>query len=99
MDHSRDLDCRMHGYGLTSALVMVPVSQLPALKSRQVLKLLLKIGYRQERQRGSHRKLVADGRKTIVFAFHDGATVPPAALRVMLVKRAGLTDREIADLL
>ena len=79
--------------------MVIPASRFPALKSRQALRLLARVGYKQERQRGSHRKLVAPGRQTIFFAFHDNATVPPRALRNMLVNQAGLTDDEIEDLL
>ena len=79
--------------------MVIPASRLPALKAREVLKILAKLGYTQQRQRGSHRKLVAPDRSTIGFAFHDGAEVPPTALRHMLAERAGLTDEEIEDLL
>ncbi len=79
--------------------MVIPASRLPALKAREVLKILAKLGYTQQRQRGSHRKLVAPDRGTIGFAFHDGAEVPPTALRHMLAERAGLTDEEIEDLL
>ena len=77
----------------------IPVSRLPALKTPKVLKLLATIGYEQQRRSGSHRILTCAGRKPIVFAFHDGAEVPPAALRHMLVNRAGLSDAEIHGLL
>ncbi len=77
----------------------IPASRFPALKACEVLRLLARIGYKQERQRGFHRKLVAPGRHPIGFAFHDSAEVPPAALRHMLAERAGLTDEEILDLL
>ena len=77
----------------------IPASSYPALKARKVLRLLGKVGYAIERQRGSHRKLVAPGRRPIGFAFHDGVEVPPRALRHMLVQQAGLTDEEIAGLL
>ena len=77
----------------------IPASRYPALKAREVLRLLGKVGYETERQRGSHRKLVATGRQPIGFAFHSGVEVPPRALRHMLVQRAGLTDEQIAGLL
>lgn len=77
----------------------IPTSRYPALKAREVLRLLGRIGYEIERQRGSHRKLVATGRQPIGFAFHGGTEVPPRALRHMLVQRAGLTDEEVASLL
>ena len=79
--------------------MVIPAARFPALKAPEVRRLLARIGYKQERQRGSHRKLVAPGRRTIFFAFHDNATVPPQALRHMLVNQAGLTDREIEGLL
>ena len=77
----------------------LPVSRYPALKARKVLRLLHKIGYEQVRQTGSHRKLEAEGRLPIIFAFHDGKEVPPLALRHMLVNRAKLTDDQIIELL
>lgn len=79
--------------------MVIPASRFPALKAREVLRLLARVGYQQDRQRGSHRKLVADGRLPIGFAFHDKDEVPPRALRRMLVERAGLTGEEIEDLL
>ena len=77
----------------------IPVSRFPALKTPRVLKLLAAVGYEQQRRSGSHRILTCAGRKRIVFAFHGGAEVPPAALRHMLVNRARLSDAEILDLL
>lgn len=79
--------------------MVVPASRFPALKAPEVRRLLARIGYRQVRQRGSHRKLVASGRQPIGFWYHDKADVPPRALRKMLVENAGLTDEEIQDLL
>ena len=77
----------------------IPVSRFPALKTPRVLKLLTTVGYEQQRRTGSHRILTCAGRERIVFAFHDGAEVPPSALRHMLVNRAGLSDDAILDLL
>ena len=77
----------------------IPAAQFPALKARQVLRLLAKLGYRIERQAGSHRKLVAPNRPPIGFAFHDRDDVPPRALRHILSDRVGLTEAEIRDLL
>lgn len=76
-----------------------PASSLPALKAREVLRLLKKIGYVEQRRKGSHRKLVAEGRSPIGFAYHDGVDVPPHQLRRMLVDLAGLTSDEVSDLL
>ena len=77
----------------------VPSARYPALKARRVLQLLGRVGYTQQRRRGSHRILTAPGREQIVFAFHDNQDVPPRVLRLMLTREAGLTDPEIAELL
>lgn len=77
----------------------VPSARYPTLKARRVLQLLRRVGYTQQRRRGSHRTLTAPGRDPIVFAFHDNQDVPPHVLRLMLKREAGLTDSEIADLL
>ena len=69
------------------------------MKGSQVLRLLKKVGYTVDRQRGSHRKLVADNRPPLVFGWHDNADVSPQALKNLLVKQVGLTDEEIAELL
>ena len=37
-------------------------NSLPALRAQAVLKLLKNVGYTETRRKGSHRKLVADGR-------------------------------------
>ncbi len=34
-----------------------------------------KLGYEIERQRGSHRRLVAKGRPPLTFAFHDSVSL------------------------
>ena len=77
----------------------IPAARFPALKAAEVRRLLGRVGYAQERQRGSHRKLIAPGRRAVIFAFHDKATVPPRALRHILVTVAELSDKEIEDLL
>ncbi len=57
------------------------------------------LGYVVERQRGSHRHLVAEGRPPVLFSFHDRATVPPGLVRTVLVKTIGLTADEALKLL
>ncbi|MEU8328240.1 MULTISPECIES: type II toxin-antitoxin system HicA family toxin [unclassified Micromonospora] len=57
------------------------------------------LGYRVERQSGSHRRLVANGRPPITFAFHDKSTVSPRAVGVILVQQVGLTPEEAREVL
>lgn len=71
----------------------------PSKKGGDVLRLLRSLGYRVERTRGSHHRLVAPGRPPLVFAFHRRTTVPPRALRHILEREIGLSEDEIVELL
>lgn len=63
---------------------------------REVLARLLRAGFVEVRQTGSHKVLRhADGRQTYV-AMHT-ATLPTGTFRKIL-KQAGLTDEEFRDL-
>jgi len=77
------------------------VDDFPSLKAQQLLRILIRkpLGYRVARQKGSHRWLEADGRPPINFAWHDGATVPPGAVRALLMAKIGLTEEEAHDCL
>jgi len=52
------------------------------------------LGYRVARQKGSHRKLVVEGRPELTFAFHDRRSLTPVEVRDILVKQAGLSIEE-----
>jgi predicted RNA binding protein YcfA (HicA-like mRNA interferase family) len=77
------------------------VADFPSLKARQLLRILKRkpLGYRVIAQSGSHRKLEADGRPDINFAWHDKATIPPSRVKKLLVNRIGLTEEEAHDCL
>ncbi len=55
------------------------------------------LSYRVQRQKGSHRTLVADGRPRLLFAFHDGDEVPVGLVRKVLMKDVGLSEDEMLD--
>ena len=67
--------------------MVIPVSRFPALTSREVLRLLARVGYKQERQRGSPRKLVADGR--VVDLMTEGVEETVLAFRAAFPGEAG----------
>jgi predicted RNA binding protein YcfA (HicA-like mRNA interferase family) len=52
------------------------------------------LGYEVVRQRGSHRRLEAEGRPPLTFAFHPGDSLSPGEVRDILVKQAGLKQDE-----
>ena len=76
-----------------------PPTRFPSLKADELLSILARAGFRQERQKGSHKTLKHLDGRSFTFAYHRGATVRPAMVRHILVKEAGLSDDEIARLL
>jgi predicted RNA binding protein YcfA (HicA-like mRNA interferase family) len=66
---------------------------LPILKPREVVALLVKLGFVEVRQKGSHKQYRhSDGRCTTV-PFHPGKDISPLLLR-QIVKDIGLTIEE-----
>jgi hypothetical protein len=67
------------------------------MKARQLLAVLARppLRYRVVRQVGSHRRLKsAAGYPPLTFAWHDGATITPRAVRDLLVGEIGLSVEE-----
>ena len=74
----------------------------PSLKAKALLAVLMRkpLLYRIERQRGSHRTLVSEAAyPKLMFSFHDGATIPPGAVKKILTKDIGLNEQEALTLL
>jgi predicted RNA binding protein YcfA (HicA-like mRNA interferase family) len=57
------------------------------------------LNYEIARQRGSHRWMVAPGRKPFSFAYHDRVELKPRQVRDVLVCEVGLGESEALDLL
>ena len=69
------------------------MSSVPALKPRDVIALLVALGFEEVRQRGSHKQFRhPDGRATTV-PVHRGRDVSPILLRC-IARDIGLTVRE-----
>jgi len=65
----------------------------PVLKPKEVVAILVRLGFVEVRQRGSHRQYRhADGRGTTV-PFHAGRDISPILLR-QIAKDIGLTIEE-----
>jgi predicted RNA binding protein YcfA (HicA-like mRNA interferase family) len=74
------------------------VSVLPRVSGREVVKALMKLGYEQDRQRGSHiilRQAAAPHRRLVV---PDHNEVAKGTLRA-IIRQAGLTVDEFKALL
>ena len=70
------------------------MSDWPAVKAKHVLAALLRLGWRQKRQSGSHRTLTRDGWPDVVFAFHDSVEIGPRML-ARLARTTGLKPDDL----
>ena len=69
----------------------------PILSSREVIALLEALGFREVRQRGSHKQFRdADGRCTTV-PVHGGCDISPVLLR-QIAKDIGITVNELLEM-
>jgi predicted RNA binding protein YcfA (HicA-like mRNA interferase family) len=71
----------------------------PAMKARQVRRVLERLGYVAVRTAGSHRRMECNGRPPLTISFHDGDEVPGGLVRRILVKQVGLTVDEAKEAL
>jgi predicted RNA binding protein YcfA (HicA-like mRNA interferase family) len=70
--------------------------KLPILKPAEVVKKLVKLGFDEVRQKGSHKQFRhADGRCTTV-PFHKGRDISPILLR-QIARDIRVTAEEIVD--
>ena len=71
------------------------MAKLPALTARQVIKALKRLGFRQDRQKGSHLVLInsASGKRTII-PVHAGKTIKKPLLKSIIEKDAGVSVEE-----
>ena len=69
------------------------MSVWPSEKARRVYAALLRIGWQDKRQSGSHRTLSRNGWSDFVFAFHDEEELGPRMLD-RIAKRTGLRPED-----
>ena len=60
------------------------MSKVPILKSREVIRVLNKLGFINTRRRGSHFFFKHDDGKTTVVPVHPGKTIGPGLMRSIL---------------
>jgi predicted RNA binding protein YcfA (HicA-like mRNA interferase family) len=72
------------------------VGRIPPLKARAVIAILEALGFREVRQRGSHKQFRhPDGRATTV-PVHGGREIAPALIR-LIAKDIGLSADEFVS--
>ncbi len=70
------------------------MSRWPCTRARRVLAALLRIGWSEKRQTGSHRVLSRPNWPDFVFAFHDRDEIGPRML-ARIAKRTGLQPDDL----
>lgn len=70
------------------------MSEWPSTKAKKVLAALFRIGWKEKRQRGSHRVLSREGWPDYVWSFHDGDEIGPSML-ARIAKKTGLTPSDL----
>lgn len=76
------------------------MKNLPALNAKKIIKALKKLGFVEDRQKGSHLILVnpTTNRKTIV-PIHAGKTIKKPLLKSIIEEDAGITIEEFLEAL
>ena len=69
---------------------------VPVLKPREVIAILVALGFREVRQRGSHKPLRHEDGRTVTVPFHGGRDISPVLLR-LIARGAGMTVREFVE--
>ena len=70
------------------------MSRWPSTRARRVLAALLRIGWSEKRQTGSHRVLSRPNWPDFVFAVHDRDEIGPRML-ARIAKRTGLQPEDL----
>ncbi|MBS1888937.1 MAG: type II toxin-antitoxin system HicA family toxin [Actinobacteria bacterium] len=65
------------------------MNPFPSMKARRLLAVLERqpLGYEVVRQSGSHRRMQSPDHPPLIFAFHNGATIPAGLVRKILSSR------------
>jgi len=76
------------------------MKNLPALTSRKVVKALKKVGFTEDRQKGSHLVLInSTTNKRVVVPVHPGKTIKKPLLQSIIENDADMTIDEFLKLL
>ena len=77
------------------------MSDFPSMRASRLLRVLMSepMGYAEVRRSGSHRRLKADGRPPLTWAYHDRRELSPIEVRRVLVSQVGLEESEALGLI
>lgn len=72
------------------------MGRYPVLKPREVVEILLSLGFQEARQRGSHKQFRHPDGRTTTVPFHAGRDISPILLR-QIAKDIGLTVEQLLN--
>ncbi len=73
--------------------------KLPSVNCEQLVRVLKRAGFVEQRQRGSHLHLRREAdKKRVTVPMHKGRAIPPGTLRAIL-RDADITVEEFGELL
>ena len=77
---------------------MVAFRSLPALTARQVVRALKKIGFTEDRQKGSHLIMINfETQRRVVIPVHAGRTIKKPLLKSIIENDAGTTIEKFLE--
>lgn len=76
------------------------MKKLPSLKAKDVICVLKKLGFEEDRQKGSHLILINNfSQKRTVVPVHSGKDIRKSLLKKIIVEDAGITINDFLKIL
>lgn len=76
------------------------MKKLPSLKAKDLLKVLRKLGFKEDHQKGSHLVLYNDfSKKRVVIPIHSGKDIKKPLLKKIIEEDIGMTIEAFLKLL
>jgi len=75
------------------------MSELPIVSSLKLTKVIIKLGFKEIRQKGSHKIFSHSDGRLVVIPMHSNKPVPEGLLNKIIKQDLGLSKDEFLDLL
>lgn len=75
------------------------MSELPVISSFKLTKIVIKLGFREIRQKGSHKIFSHSDGRLVVIPMHSNKPVPEGLLNKIIKQDLGLSKDEFLKLL
>ncbi|MFA6311305.1 MAG: type II toxin-antitoxin system HicA family toxin [Sterolibacterium sp.] len=72
------------------------MGNIPVLKPNEVIAILVKLGFSEVRQRGSHKQFRDTAGRSTTVPFHQGRDISPILLR-QIAKDVGIALEELLE--